>query len=154
MTQRATSSRARLHIRRKQTHTPGDSLGLQTQGTDDLIRELRRGLPIQSLQSFSARSGLPISQITSTLDIAERTLARRRVSGRLAPDESERLLRLSRVFEKAVDLFEGNTASAVGWMVTPRRALSEQSPLDYSRTEIGAREVENLIGRLEHGVFS
>jgi putative toxin-antitoxin system antitoxin component (TIGR02293 family) len=154
MAQPATHSRTRLHVRRKQTHTAGASLGIHTQGTNELIRELQRGLPVQALQSFSTRSGLPISRITSALDIAERTLARRRVAGRLAPEESERLLRLSRVFEKTVDLFEGDTGSAAGWLLTPRRALSEQSPLDYLRTEIGAREVENLIGRLEHGVFS
>jgi uncharacterized protein (DUF2384 family) len=39
-------------------------------------------------------------------------------------------------------------------LIAPRKAFGNQSPLDYSRTELGAREVENLIGRLEHGVFS
>jgi putative toxin-antitoxin system antitoxin component (TIGR02293 family) len=74
--------------------------------------------------------------------------------GRFAPDESERLLRVSTVFEKAVELFEGDVAGAVTWLTSPRRALGYQTPLAYSRTELGAREVENLIGRLEHGVFS
>jgi putative toxin-antitoxin system antitoxin component (TIGR02293 family) len=81
-------------------------------------------------------------------------LARRKVSRRLTPDESERLLRISAVFEDAVDLFEGDVAAAVNWLTTPRKALGDRAPLTYARTEPGAREVENLIGRLEHGIFS
>jgi uncharacterized protein (DUF2384 family) len=32
--------------------------------------------------------------------------------------------------------------------------LDQQAPLEFARTEIGARDVEDLIGRLEFGVFS
>ena len=83
-----------------------------------------------------------------------RTLARRKSKGKLSPDESERLLRLSRVFELAVDLFEGDNAAALRWLTSPRKALEGNTPLAYARTEVGAREVENLIGRMEHGVFA
>jgi len=63
-------------------------------------------------------------------------------------------LRISTIFEKSVELFDGDISAAVNWLTTPKKALNNQQPLTYSRTEIGAREVENLIGRLEHGVFS
>ncbi len=123
-------------------------------GTDNLICQTEAGLPFKSLESFAALSGLPVSLIASVLGIPERTLARRRAAGRFAPDESERLLRISSVFEKAVELFEGDVAGAVTWLTSPRKALNHRTPLAYSRTELGAREVENLIGRLENGVFS
>jgi uncharacterized protein (DUF2384 family) len=42
----------------------------------------------------------------------------------------------------------------VVWLRSPNRALGGESPLALSKTEVGAREVENLIGRLEHGVFT
>jgi putative toxin-antitoxin system antitoxin component (TIGR02293 family) len=71
-----------------------------------------------------------------------------------SPQESERLLRISGVFERAVELFEGDIAAAVTWLTTPQKSLGRHSPLIYARTEVGAREVENLIGRLEHGVFT
>jgi putative toxin-antitoxin system antitoxin component (TIGR02293 family) len=132
----------------------GSSLGLKSRRTDDWIRELQRGLPFGALKTFVDVTGWPVSQIATALEIPERTLARRRTSGRLAPDESERLFRLSRIFEKAVDLFEGDLSAATTWLSTPRQALSDQAPLAYVRTELGAREVENLMGRLEHGVFS
>ena len=68
--------------------------------------------------------------------------------------ESERLLRISNIFEKAVKVFEGDTDAAVQWLTTPKKGLSGHLPLQYSRTEPGAREVENLIGRVEDGVFA
>jgi putative toxin-antitoxin system antitoxin component (TIGR02293 family) len=72
----------------------------------------------------------------------------------LKPDESERVDRIERIYRLAIELFEGDKTEAVKWLKEPNRGLANRPPLDFSRTEIGAREVENLIGRLEHGVFS
>lgn len=113
-----------------------------------------RGFSYRALEAFESASGIGLPAVAETIGIPERTLARRKSADRLGPEESERLLRLSSVFEKAVDLFEGDVPSAVNWLSAPKRALESQSPLQYARTEVGAREVENLIGRLEHGVFS
>ena len=131
----------------------GFSLGLSLGGTDDLIREVRKGLPFKTLESLSLESGISVSELASIVEIPERTLARRKAAGRLGRDESERLLWLSRIFEKAVQLFNGDVVEAVSWLRRPRRALANHTPLAYSATELGAREVENLIGQLEHGVF-
>jgi putative toxin-antitoxin system antitoxin component (TIGR02293 family) len=132
----------------------GESLGLSMNSVPDLIREVMRGFSYRSLIAFESNSGLSLQTLADIIGIPERTLARRKASGRLAPEESERLLRLSSIFEKAVELFEGDVSGAVNWLTTPKRALEGQTPLQYARTEVGAREVENLIGRLEHGVFS
>ena len=103
---------------------------------------------------FFERTWRDTTDIATIIGLPERTLARRRAAGKLAPDESERLLRIATVFEKAVNLFEGDVHAAVAWLRKPRKALAHQTPLAYSRTGIGAREVEDLIGRLEYGVFS
>ena len=132
----------------------GASLGLTATRTGDLVRQIERGLPVRTLESLADRTGLPIASLAAVVGIPERTLARRKVTGRLTMDESERLLRIAAVFEKATQLFEGDVAGAVTWLTSPRQALENETPLAFSRTEIGAREVENLIGRLEHGVFS
>ena len=63
-------------------------------------------------------------------------------------------MRVSRVFGMTLALFEGDVEAARAWFATPAPALGDRTPLDVSTTEIGAREVENLIGRLEHGVFT
>ena len=133
--------------------SPGASLGLRQTETDDLIEEILAGLSFKTLETFSFESSLPVTEIASLIEVPPRTLARRRVVGRLSSEESERLLRLSRIFEKAVALFEGNVDAAIAWLKRPKRALGDKSPLTYSRTELGARQVEDLIGGLEHGVF-
>jgi putative toxin-antitoxin system antitoxin component (TIGR02293 family) len=147
-------ARAREIIRPGSYSPLGASLGLRETGIDALIDEVRAGLPFETLESFSSESGISVSEIASLIELPERTLARRKVAGRLSSGESERLLRLSKVFERAVSLFEGSVHAAVAWLKTPKRALGDKSPWTYLQTEIGAREVEDLIGQLEHGVFA
>jgi putative toxin-antitoxin system antitoxin component (TIGR02293 family) len=145
---------ARAHRRLSRYPTRGSSLGLAALATDDLIDAVQRGLSFRALETFSSETGFAPSSVASMIQIPERTFARRRSTGRLSPDESERLLRISTIFEKAVALFEGNVGEAIEWLTKPKKALGDKDPLSYSRSEIGAREVENLIGRLEHGVFT
>ena len=132
----------------------GAVLGLVASSPSELIQQVERGFSFKAFHNLESRSGLPGNTLASLVGIPPRTLARRKSKGKLSPDESERLLRLSRVFELAVDLFEGDNAAALRWLTAPRKALEGNTPLAYARTEVGAREVENLIGRMEHGVFA
>jgi putative toxin-antitoxin system antitoxin component (TIGR02293 family) len=131
----------------------GSSLGLSEERIQDLIRKVQEGFPFRALDGLSIRSGIPVAEIASLLYIPPRTLARRKASGRLSRDESERLLRVSRIFELAVELFDGDAPGAVKWLRTPRKALDYSSPLSYSVFDFGAQEVRNLVGQLAHGVF-
>ena len=133
---------------------PGRTLGLRAENLGELIRQVERGFSFNTLRSMESHAGISVARIAAIIGIPERTLARRKTEGRLTSDESERLLLISRVFENAVDLFEGDDTNALKWLTTPKKAFENQTPLAYSRTELGAREVENLTGRLEHGIFS
>ena len=132
----------------------GASLGLPAGELRDLIRHIDRGIPFTALTTLAANTGLSTEELSAQLGIPARTLARRKRSGIFDPRESEKLLSLATVFEKAVELFNGQTAEAVTWLRQPKKALGGETPFDYIRTEVGAREVENLIGRLQHGVFA
>lgn len=132
----------------------GNLLGLTATDTTDLIQQIDAGFSFSTLLELESKSGISLSLLTPVLGIPERTLARRRASGTLSSEESERLLRVSNIFEKCLELFEGDKSATVTWLTTPKKAFNSQTPLSYSRTELGAREVENLIGRIEHGVFS
>jgi len=136
-------------------HGPtGSSIGVTAKETAQLIHQVEEGLPFSALETLARLSRQSVFELGAILSIPERTLARRRVAGKLTAEESDRLVRVASVFEKAVALFEWEVAPAVQWLLTPKAALSGEAPLRYCRTELGAREVENLIGRLEHGVFS
>ena len=126
---------------------PGDT-------TAHRLRQVQKGFHYESLLRFHKQSGIPIGTIADLVQLPQRTLMRRKAKGRLRPDESERLLRISGVFEKASELFEGDAEHARRWLTSPNKELDNISPLDFARTEIGAREVEDLIGRLAHGVFT
>ena len=132
----------------------GASLGLKSGSKADLLRQIEQGLPFETLLQLEENSGLPVATLAAVMGIPERTLARRKAAGRFEPNESERLLRIATLFEQCVELFEGDVAAAVRWLSNGKKALNDEVPLAYARTEIGAREVEDLIGRVDHGVFS
>lgn len=113
---------------------------------------MREGLSYEAFDRLRAVLDLPAARVGEILQIPPRTLARRKDAKRLEPEESDRLLRLSRLIGLALQLFEGDLEDTRTWLTTSHGALAEQTPLEFATTEVGAREVENLIGRLEHGV--
>jgi putative toxin-antitoxin system antitoxin component (TIGR02293 family) len=127
-------------------------LGLRTFGTAELHSRLEDGLSYEALERLRRVLDLPLSRISELLQIPPRTLARRKEAKRLQPDESDRLVRLSRLVGFALQLFEGDLSGTRVWLTAPHAALAGETPLDFATTGVGAREVENLIGRLEHGI--
>jgi len=132
----------------------GDSVGKLYETDLQAARIIQAGLPFKAVNVFQKRSGLTLERIKQAARLSEGSLSRRKRSGTLSQDESERMLRLSRIFELARALFEGDPEEARRWLETPIPALGNQRPLDLVQTEPGAREVEDLIGRIEHGVVS
>jgi putative toxin-antitoxin system antitoxin component (TIGR02293 family) len=135
----------------------GWSLGLRARSTSDVVRRVEGGFPLSTLGRIQALTGLSEAEIADLISASTRTLARRRLAGRLAPAESDRLYRVARLFERAVEVFGGDELAieeARQWLRTPAWALGEATPLAYARTETGAREVEALLGRIDYGVLS
>ncbi|WP_367874772.1 antitoxin Xre/MbcA/ParS toxin-binding domain-containing protein [Luteolibacter sp. Populi] len=119
----------------------------------DVVAMIRRGLPMEEFHSLAEWLGVTEEELAPLLGISRATLHRRKKTGRLEMPESERLIRIGRLLGRATEVFEREQA-AREWLRTPALAFRGESPLAYSDTEIGAREVEYLLGRLEHGVFS
>jgi putative toxin-antitoxin system antitoxin component (TIGR02293 family) len=130
------------------------SLGLKGDNVIDLAKAIRSGFSFATLIRFQRHSGLALRLLTEVMHMPARTLARRKAAGTLSPEESERLLRLAGLFDKAVALFEGDRAAAAKWLQTPNQALGNLAPLNLAQTEVGGRAAEDLIGRLEFGVYS
>ena len=131
-----------------------NSLGLKAPDVVTLTRMVKAGFSYEALRRFQLKSRLSLATVGKVIQIPPRTLARRKSTGKLTRQESERLLRVARLYDKAAELCDGDAAAATAWLSAPSRALGGHSPLEMAETEIGAREVEDLIGRLEHGVFS
>jgi len=133
---------------------PGSIIGLRDESPFAIVEQLREGVAFHGILKLSKASGFSVGRIASFMKIPPRTLVRRKARRLFTPGESERLLRLARLFEKSLQLFEGDAVSAREWLESPRAVLTGKSPIEFGETEVGAREVEQLIGRLEHGVFS
>jgi putative toxin-antitoxin system antitoxin component (TIGR02293 family) len=123
---------------------------------DDLAmaRLVSAGLPVTAIRKLGAALGLRPVKVAPLVNINEKTLERRLQSGaRLKPAESERVARLMRIIALATVVLESED-HAREWLRRPLKVLAGKSPLDLTSTEPGAREVEHVLGRLEHGVFS
>lgn len=135
------------------TVSPASILGVHVQSAETLRKKIESGLPYDAVSRLQRAFDLPMPALSRCVQIPLRTLARRRSTGRLLPTESERVFRMAQLLAGAERLFDGDRAAARAWLVQPNVALGGEAPLDVSRTEVGARQVEDLIGRLEHGVF-
>jgi putative toxin-antitoxin system antitoxin component (TIGR02293 family) len=116
---------------------------------------VKAGLPVVEFDALRELLGLTVERLAGKVGISIATLSRRRQSGQaLDAGCSDRLLRFARLFRLAVELHDGDEEAARAWLSKPARALDGETPLDHAETETGAREVEHLIGRLEHGVYT
>lgn len=122
--------------------------------SQQVIERLQAGLPYSELESLQKFLGLPMSRVAANVGLSRATLQRRKKNAELLTKaESDRVARLARLLAKAVEVLESK-GQAREWMKTPQSGLGGAVPLDYADTDVGAREVENLLGRIEHGVFS
>ncbi len=128
------------------------SIGIKAKNIDDMIQKVKTGLPVKSFEKLGKKLGVSDNLLSQIVNIPRRTLTRRKQQGRLNAEESEKVLRIARLYDKALDVFE-DAAGAEKWLKEPARGLGSAIPLRYARTELGAREVERLLARIEHGVF-
>ena len=115
------------------------------------FRALEQGVPASWARSLESQ-GLTRDDIRRI--IPDRTLDRRIAKGEMLKiEEADGLARLLRVVKAARDLFE-NDENADMFLRSPNPALGERIPIHMAQTDIGAREVETIIGRLSHGIYS
>jgi putative toxin-antitoxin system antitoxin component (TIGR02293 family) len=113
-----------------------------------------RGLEPEVALDLAKRLDISQDRLSELAQIAKTTLHRRiKEHQPLAQDESERVIRLYSVYQKAVEVF-ADEERAARWFSSHPKALGGKTPLEFMETEPGARYVEKLLGRIEHGVFS
>jgi putative toxin-antitoxin system antitoxin component (TIGR02293 family) len=118
-----------------------------------LIQAIQSGLPVRELSDLQASLDVPMERLAPMLGISKATLQRRKSGRRLGLAESDRVVRFARLMGKATEVME-SPESARKWLNSRQTGLGGAVPLEYAETEVGAREVEDLLGRIEHGVYS
>jgi putative toxin-antitoxin system antitoxin component (TIGR02293 family) len=132
---------------------PSDKLAAQAFAPSRLIKALKAGLPVGELDDLRRNLDLPMDRLAPMLGISKATLHRRKNVGRLDATESDRVVRFARLLGRAAKVME-SLENGRHWLTSPQVGLGGAIPLEYAETEIGAREVEDLLGRIEYGVYS
>ena len=120
---------------------------------DALQAQLRSGLPYSALEAVASGFEIGTADLVAVLHVPPRTLARRKREKRLRADESDRLFRLGRIATLAESVL-GTREKATRWLHQANRALRRRTPLHVPDTEVGTRQVEDLLLRIAHGVYS
>jgi putative toxin-antitoxin system antitoxin component (TIGR02293 family) len=144
--------RAQLSARTRAEHFYVALLGLRDYRPVRIYAQLQKGLAYGAFERFQRNTRLSAATVAELIQLPLRTLARRKQAGRLQPDESDRLARVARVFGRALGLFEGDPEAARHWLSSKQPLLGNLVPLELAGTDVGASEVEHLIGRIEHGI--
>ena len=115
-------------------------------------REIERGLPLSVLEEFSAYSGIPVKDLLTAV-IPPRTLKHRRERKQpLSPEESDRLARVARMYELAVNVY-GDREDGKEFLLRPKRRFDERTPIEIMRTERGGAAVQEMLIQLAEGIF-
>jgi putative toxin-antitoxin system antitoxin component (TIGR02293 family) len=133
-----------------QTLNAIEDLGLNANTHGEVIELLETGLPFAAFKHLQQTLETTEQTLAQAINVASATLARRKKAGRFSPEESDRLLRIGRLTSQSQTLFSTSHGAAT-WFAKPARALGGKTPLEYARTEVGAREVEALLERLLDG---
>lgn len=115
---------------------------------------LENGLPLRALESFKRATALSDAQLAALVGISGKTLQRARGAGkRLDTVTSDRLFRSARIVALAGTVLEGNE-QGIAWLGRAQIGLGGKVPFALMTTEAGCEQVENLLLRIEHGVYS
>jgi putative toxin-antitoxin system antitoxin component (TIGR02293 family) len=130
-------------------------LGKQANTILELADMIQQGLPTQSVFYLQKQMALGDDDYSSTLGVSVKWLGRYRKAPRqhLDANVSDRLFRIARLFKLAEEVLEDKEA-ANRWLHLPQSGLGERTPLELMKNEAGAREVEELLYRIEYGIYA
>ncbi len=128
-------------------------LGAEAETPAERIERVRRGLPYEAVETIREKLGLTAEELAAAVAISPRTLARRKEEGRLKLDESDRIARMGRVLGHAVEVF-WSMEKAAAWMKRSLPTLDGMKPVEVFDTDLGAQLVDEVLTRIEYGVYS
>jgi putative toxin-antitoxin system antitoxin component (TIGR02293 family) len=120
--------------------------------TEAAIRRVEKGLEFEDAVFVAGELGISLERIAELTGIPRSTLFRRQ-GGRFTTAESEHIMRYARLWSVACEVFP-NEAAARSWLSRAQFGLDGFVPLEYAKSEFGARAVEELMMRIHHGVLA
>ena len=147
----AGEKRANSRIGREAKEALAALMSSETASRIALVERIRQGFPFELVEDLAKLSGVPLSELVELGVIPRRTLAHSRQNQQFSPAQSDRATRFFRLFLRAKDTF-GSEEKAMMWLKRPTRPLQQSAPMALLDTEEGARVVEELLTRIDHGI--
>jgi putative toxin-antitoxin system antitoxin component (TIGR02293 family) len=119
----------------------------------DFDRVIHEGMPVAAFRYAVESLEQPEKTVVEGIGISRTTLGRRKQAGRLGFVDSERAVRLGAVIALG-KVALGSAAAAGRWLLKPNTALGGAIPIRLLQTDVGARQVEAVLGRALLGGFS
>ncbi|RZJ73125.1 MAG: DUF2384 domain-containing protein [Flavobacterium sp.] len=117
------------------------------------MEKLQSGLSKLDLEKLKVRTKLDYDKLSKALSVTRATLINKKGSEKFSPGLSERMISLADVYSYGYEVFE-DEAKFNNWMFRPNSALGGKMPYDIIDNQFGREEVKNIIGRIDHGVYS
>ena len=119
----------------------------------DLITISRRGLPKSVIITISSLLGISMEKMSDLIHISHRTIQRKSPEDLLNVYSTEQVLEIAQVISRGIEVFN-SLEIFTKWLHQDIRYLNFQKPLDYLDTSFGTKMVLDILGRIEHGVYS
>lgn len=119
----------------------------------DLVELSRKGIKKAALSNLSRALNIPMKRLAKLLPVTERTLQRRDANSLLNSTTSQQVILIGQLITKGEEAFE-DPKKFQEWLAQPNMALGGYTPLNIMDTTIGVQLVMDILGRLEHGVYS
>lgn len=113
---------------------------------------IQKGFPYSICEIVQHEFEISEKELAIIIGISQRTVTRRKESGRLTFIESDRLYRSIRVLLFAGQVF-GDNKKVSAWLKSPNKGLGGLIPLNLLETDAGTREVHNVLHRITDGIF-
>ena len=119
----------------------------------DLLQLARKGITKKALLALAKKISLTLEEIATVLHISERTLQRYTPTTLVKTEYADKAIELARLYERGIEVL-GSEKAFSGWIKTPNLALGGEIPFNLLDTRIGFKMILDILGRIEHGVFS
>ncbi|GAB3222001.1 type II RES/Xre toxin-antitoxin system antitoxin [Spirosoma arcticum] len=117
-----------------------------------VIDKARQGVFRSEADQVAGMVRLTDIEMARILNMSDRNLHRIKPNERLSRDASERLLLLTNLLRHGLDVFDEDAETLADWLRSPIRELNSQSPLHLLDTTTGFGLVDDVLGRIEHGI--
>lgn len=116
------------------------------------IALLEKGIKKSDLERFKLKARLDYDKLAHALSVTRATLINNKTEF-YSESISERILALTDLYSCGYEVFE-NEEKFNSWLFISNHALGNKKPFEIIDNQFGREEIKNLLGRIEHGIYS